>query len=34
MIASSDDAMLKLEPFAGYWDAAAVPTAGMEAPLK
>jgi peptide/nickel transport system substrate-binding protein len=34
VIAGGDDATLKLEPFAGYWDAAAVPTSGMEAPLK
>ena len=25
---------LKLEPFAGYWDPASIPTQGMEAPIK
>jgi ABC-type transport system substrate-binding protein len=30
----SDAAKVMLEPFAGYWDKAAVPAKGMEAPLK
>lgn len=34
VVAGNDGATLKLEPFAGYWDAAALPTAGMDAPLK
>jgi peptide/nickel transport system substrate-binding protein len=33
-IASQDASALKLEPFAEYWDQAAVPTAGMDLPLK
>ncbi len=31
---SGDDSNITLAPFAGYWDAAAVPSAGMDAPLK
>ncbi len=31
---SGDASKVTLEPFAGYWDTAAVPTSNMEAPLK
>ncbi len=33
-LAGGDSQTAKLEPFSGYWNPAAVPSAGMDAPLK
>jgi peptide/nickel transport system substrate-binding protein len=33
-VASSNETTVTLEPFTGYWDASAIPSKGMEIPVK